>query len=69
MCWPLSHQLSHQLRRVSVAGCLGYDVLVLVLTILLIRLLVSVAGCLGYDVLDENLQPSLDVPVFQLLVV
>ncbi|SMN10687.1 hypothetical protein SPBRAN_780 [uncultured Candidatus Thioglobus sp.] len=41
----------HILLIVSVAGCLGYDVLEIKgKTIELFRL-VSVAGCLGYDVL------------------
>jgi uncharacterized OsmC-like protein len=37
------------LRIVSVAGCLGYDVLVKLFIILLMLMVVSVAGCLGYD--------------------
>ena len=36
---------------VSVAGCLGYDVLALTTTLNIKSRLVSVAGCLGYDVL------------------
>ncbi|CAC9631381.1 hypothetical protein [uncultured Gammaproteobacteria bacterium] len=36
---------------VSVAGCLGYDVLVIKMIQMSINILVSVAGCLGYDVL------------------
>jgi quinol monooxygenase YgiN len=36
---------------VSVAGCLGYDVLVHLSISVSIDICVSVAGCLGYDVL------------------
>ena len=36
---------------VSVAGCLGYDVLANWVGLYIEHLLVSVAGCLGYDVL------------------
>ena len=36
---------------VSVAGCLGYDVLGSLRLFIMILILVSVAGCLGYDVL------------------
>jgi hypothetical protein len=38
--------------RVSVAGCLGYDVLDIEMDTIAICCEVSVAGCLGYDVLD-----------------
>ena len=38
---------------VSVAGCLGYDVLGQCLERLILRQKVSVAGCLGYDVLEK----------------
>ena len=39
-------------HTVSVAGCLGYDVLVRLSALYLVLENVSVAGCLGYDVLD-----------------
>ena len=39
---------------VSVAGCLGYDVLGRNVDIIHDRKYVSVAGCLGYDVLARN---------------
>ena len=38
---------------VSVAGCLGYDVLASKQLALSPVNIVSVAGCLGYDVLDN----------------
>ena len=38
-------------KKVSVAGCLGYDVLVRSKNLRLKITAVSVAGCLGYDVL------------------
>ena len=40
--------------HVSVAGCLGYDVLVIVFLVNLCFYAVSVAGCLGYDVLENG---------------
>jgi uncharacterized OsmC-like protein len=43
------------LMVVSVAGCLGYDVLAGMVKRVTIGLKVSVAGCLGYDVLVYNL--------------
>ena len=46
----MSHS-HHHVNYVSVAGCLGYDVLVLILTAYFFQSSVSVAGCLGYDVL------------------
>ena len=39
---------------VSVAGCLGYDVLVSELFNIHRKARVSVAGCLGYDVLETT---------------
>ena len=39
------------LLNVSVAGCLGYDVLASENSVLSLWRVVSVAGCLGYDVL------------------
>jgi uncharacterized OsmC-like protein len=49
----LGHKPSHYWAfiLVSVAGCLGYDVLVAAKIIYCTRKGVSVAGCLGYDVL------------------
>ena len=44
-------QYYSELQLVSVAGCLGYDVLVLKIKAMNINTQVSVAGCLGYDVL------------------
>ena len=38
-------------QQVSVAGCLGYDVLELMKITSGNSFIVSVAGCLGYDVL------------------
>ena len=40
---------------VSVAGCLGYDVLDEKYSAFRLCDLVSVAGCLGYDVLDKDI--------------
>ena len=40
--------------QVSVAGCLGYDVLALKLIVSFENFTVSVAGCLGYDVLESK---------------
>ena len=44
---------------VSVAGCLGYDVLVTSDANTCIGLTVSVAGCLGYDVLEQSARQEL----------
>ena len=41
------------LLLVSVAGCLGYDVLASDSIFVNGRVMVSVAGCLGYDVLEK----------------
>ena len=54
---------------VSVAGCLGYDVLVLLITLFPSMLVVSVAGCLGYDVLGRYHHQGILDAEFQLLVV
>ena len=55
MCWPRKN-LPHSLTaRVSVAGCLGYDVLASFKFMLNTLKVVSVAGCLGYDVLVNSL--------------
>ncbi|SHN92162.1 hypothetical protein BCLUESOX_2361 [bacterium endosymbiont of Bathymodiolus sp. 5 South] len=56
-------------RIVSVAGCLGYDVLETRLEERLDNLEVSVAGCLGYDVLDHITMNVAMLNKFQLLVV
>ena len=53
MCW-LSHILKTYNEGVSVAGCLGYDVLGNRRLTLKLSRLVSVAGCLGYDVLASE---------------
>ncbi|SMN17257.1 hypothetical protein CRYPA_1196 [uncultured Candidatus Thioglobus sp.] len=59
-----------EIIRVSVAGCLGYDVLEQVKIEQTKSLIVSVAGCLGYDVLVEQTSSSdTTSPQFQLLVV
>jgi uncharacterized OsmC-like protein len=42
--------------QVSVAGCLGYDVLAYQPCMIEETLCVSVAGCLGYDVLGVRLR-------------
>ncbi|VVH63012.1 hypothetical protein BSPWISOX_2256 [uncultured Gammaproteobacteria bacterium] len=55
--------------HVSVAGCLGYDVLGLCRPLCDEESEVSVAGCLGYDVLDMGLEEDVAEEVFQLLVV
>ena len=56
-------------HNVSVAGCLGYDVLVGSAAIAGDTEYVSVAGCLGYDVLVKVSSIFLAVCLFQLLVV
>ena len=56
-------------ESVSVAGCLGYDVLVDSPNNYSVGTLVSVAGCLGYDVLGSTSFAPHDFPEFQLLVV
>ena len=55
--------------KVSVAGCLGYDVLDGKLYYETNHDQVSVAGCLGYDVLVNFSQLSQTRRLFQLLVV
>jgi uncharacterized OsmC-like protein len=47
-----SHSVLLMMLSVSVAGCLGYDVLVIENLEPTEILEVSVAGCLGYDVLE-----------------
>jgi hypothetical protein len=47
---PAHHNLNNQ--QLTVAGCLGYDVLDAMIAQVSQVLKVSVAGCLGYDVLD-----------------
>ncbi len=42
------------MQRVSVAGCLGYDVLEVAFLPFVPYVSVSVAGCLGYDVLGNE---------------
>ncbi|SMM97863.1 hypothetical protein SPONN_745 [uncultured Candidatus Thioglobus sp.] len=54
--------------HVSVAGCLGYDVLVASDVIKVKKFRVSVAGCLGYDVLVFSSSASGKNTSFQLLV-
>ena len=69
MCW---REASHNLKRdfiVSVAGCLGYDVLEEMSTNVNIVHDVSVAGCLGYDVLAHQREVKDLKAAFQLLVV
>ncbi len=56
-------------RLVSVAGCLGYDVLVHTLGRRTGFVFVSVAGCLGYDVLASCMKDLKAYREFQLLVV
>ena len=68
MCWILGFLVLF-VRLVSVAGCLGYDVLVFFAPVGIYLQVVSVAGCLGYDVLVYRLSSRLFAPVFQLLVV
>ena len=55
MCW-LKQESIHALEHVSVAGCLGYDVLGSENRRRGKTCRVSVAGCLGYDVLEINLK-------------
>ena len=54
---------------VSVAGCLGYDVLDTINLKLDETFYVSVAGCLGYDVLVFAMSIKTIFTMFQLLVV
>jgi hypothetical protein len=66
--------VSHSFRRklgnnVSVAGCLGYDVLANSFFNCLCLIYVSVAGCLGYDVLVMSMAQRDYTSEFQLLVV
>ncbi len=58
-----------QVLPVSVAGCLGYDVLARGRERSTFPFSVSVAGCLGYDVLGGNKTIEYDFDPFQLLVV
>ncbi len=51
MCWSHLSLYRQIWLLVSVAGCLGYDVLGQVLQCVSSCFGVSVAGCLGYDVL------------------
>ena len=57
------------LYSVSVAGCLGYDVLGATITLISQDSAVSVAGCLGYDVLESFHITLSTLLGFQLLVV
>ena len=50
MCWSIDGLSCRQIY-VSVAGCLGYDVLDVIHRRAIQSICVSVAGCLGYDVL------------------
>ncbi|SMN17256.1 hypothetical protein CRYPA_1195 [uncultured Candidatus Thioglobus sp.] len=68
MCWRLS-SLSWITLLVSVAGCLGYDVLDNTTNLGKKRSSVSVAGCLGYDVLGAEYRYKPSKITFQLLVV
>ncbi len=68
MCWHLRAFQTSTLS-VSVAGCLGYDVLVHGISLSSLFFLVSVAGCLGYDVLERKKRPNIKNLEFQLLVV
>ena len=55
MCW-IRHSTGNAIHwKVSVAGCLGYDVLARLFSITKTCSLVSVAGCLGYDVLVQKI--------------
>ncbi len=53
MCWVIVEDVKSN-KVVSVAGCLGYDVLVSFLQLFCLLCFVSVAGCLGYDVLGKR---------------
>ncbi len=68
MCW-LYVKRSVIAIRVSVAGCLGYDVLEILCLGMVIVYNVSVAGCLGYDVLEKTITQQTAIKGFQLLVV
>ena len=68
MCWR-NKPKPPDAKQVSVAGCLGYDVLVTLMPFSLIVHEVSVAGCLGYDVLGPLGFPFGTLLQFQLLVV
>ncbi len=50
MCWHIARS-TDLIQTVSVAGCLGYDVLGWKIRFYVLFEVVSVAGCLGYDVL------------------
>ncbi|CAC9565162.1 hypothetical protein [uncultured Gammaproteobacteria bacterium] len=54
MCWAGVVIAYIGVNGVSVAGCLGYDVLVKPQIFKSSSFKVSVAGCLGYDVLGLN---------------
>ena len=64
---PDTIQLAHLM--VSVAGCLGYDVLEFMEITSSNSFVVSVAGCLGYDVLAPQKNQRYITEEFQLLVV
>ena len=68
MCW-LSNFGNKNATLVSVAGCLGYDVLEVCCCSCHNSCSVSVAGCLGYDVLGHFSNRIKNIRLFQLLVV
>ena len=69
MCWKTKFCIVNDFRGVSVAGCLGYDVLETNFNAKRSVSTVSVAGCLGYDVLGVTTESTAMYPLFQLLVV
>ncbi len=69
MCWDVLFIFGIFFFRVSVAGCLGYDVLEPYSNETWCPYCVSVAGCLGYDVLARSRLSHSATMAFQLLVV
>ena len=68
MCWTIV-KTNIKMSQVSVAGCLGYDVLESIDGLSCRKNYVSVAGCLGYDVLAHTREVRDLRNAFQLLVV
>ena len=69
MCWVSIGKKAAEVSKVSVAGCLGYDVLDRYSAQKSNGRCVSVAGCLGYDVLGFGQALYYGMKTFQLLVV
>ena len=67
MCWNKRFNFNYKCVKVSVAGFLGYDVLVIGNIEWDEICDVSVAGFLGYDVLEVFLTRLCGIQLFQLL--